>query len=287
MFLTGATGFLGRRVAKAFAASGWRVVGLARTKPSEQSRNVEFVAGDLLNPAAYRNAVSGCDAIVHLAAATGKHSPAEYSRTNRDGTAALVQAAENAGITKLLYISTIGVKFRDLSRYPYAKSKLEAEQVVKNSGLCWTIVRPTMIFGPGSPVLEGFRKLAALPWIPIFGSGRAAVQPISVDDLAGAIVKITESGGFSRQTMELGGPEVISVQDLIIRLRGPNKAKTIHLPAEPIAAFLALIEPVFRSLLPVTAGQLASFTNDGIAVPDAHLASLQAGMRTLDQMLLA
>ena len=98
--------------------------------------------GDLLDPAGYAAALAGCDAVLHLAAATGKQSRAEYLRVNRDGTEALVRQARQAGVSRFLFTSTVAVKFRDQFRYYYAQSKQEAEAVVTSSGLRWTIVAP-------------------------------------------------------------------------------------------------------------------------------------------------
>jgi NADH dehydrogenase len=156
------------------------------------------------------------------------------------------------------------------------------------SGLRWTIVRPTMIFGPGSPVLEGLRRLAALPVMPVFGNGRAPVQPIFVDDLAGAVAALLEEPASEGRTIEIGGPEVLSMERLLLRIRrklGIRNARLVHLPAGPTAAFLGLLEPVLRPLLPVTAGQLASLTSDGTAVPDSLVALWQSGWRKIDEML--
>ena len=283
VFLTGASGFLGRRVAERLAGRGWRVRALGRTKPAVESRNVEFIPGDLLQAEGWRDAMKGSDAVVHLAAATGKCAPAEYFRVNHDGTEAIVDAARRAGVGRLLLASTVAVKFRDVRRYYYAQSKQAAEKIVTGSGLEWTIVRPTMIFGRGSAVLAGLRRLAGLPVLPVFGDGRARVQPVFVDDLSDAITGLVEDGARER-VVEIGGAETVTIEELLLRLRramGKRDGRVMHLPAGALAAGLAFLEPVMRAVLPFTAGQLASFTNDGIAKDGAWT----AGMRNIDEML--
>jgi len=290
IFLTGATGFLGHHLLPRLAAGNHRIVCLCRKKSVEAPPgNVVFVTGDLLDRKSYAEAIAGCDIVVHVAAATGKHAPAEYFRVNRDGTEALVLEARRSGVRRFLHVSTIAVKFPDKSRYYYAQSKEEAEAVVSQSGMRWTIVRPTIIFGRGSPLIEGFSRLAALPVVPVFGNGRALVQPVFVDDLAACLATLLESGdAFDGQTVEVGGPDVLTIEDLLLRMRrasGGAVAPVMHLPARPIAACLGWVEPLLRPLLPITAGQLASFTNDGTVTPSPWLAEWHTRMKSLDETL--
>jgi nucleoside-diphosphate-sugar epimerase len=287
VLLTGASGFLGERLVRRLAADGYHVVCLGRRPPQPGSRNVEFIPGDLLDREACRRAMAGCHAVVHLAAATGKHRRVEHFRVNRDGTGAVVSEARRAGVRRFLFVSTIAAKFGDLSRYPYAQSKREAEQIVSASGLDWTIVRPTMIFGPGSPVLEGLRRLAGLPVVPVFGNGRAPVQPVFVDDLACALVAILGDPASTPRVIEIGGPDVRTVEELLLDLRGRmgiRGRRVVHLPMGPIQALLGVMEPLLLPWLPVTAGQLATFANDGTAAPDPLTAKWHSGMRKIGEM---
>lgn len=290
ILLTGANGFLGRRLLPLLGACSERkIFCLVRKKRSEsQQHNVEFILGDLLSGNAYAHALEGCDAVVHLAAATGKHAPEEYFRINRDGSKFLLAVAQRAGVRRFVHVSTIAVKFCDKSHYPYAQSKEQAETAVKQSRLRWTIVRPTIIFGKGAPVLDGLSRLAALPLIPVFGDGLTPVQPILADDLAASLVAMLEDESLIGRTIEIGGPEVVSIENLLLRIRcseGKGTAPVVHLPARPIAACLGLVEPWLRPLLPVTAGQLASFTNSGTISPDPWVEARQPGMKRVDEML--
>jgi len=290
IFLTGASGFLGRRLLFLLRACPDRkIFCLVRTKPTEiQPTNVECVLGDLLGSHNYEEKLAACDAVVHLAAATGKHAPEEYIRINRDGSKALIAAARRAGVRRFVHVSTIAVKFGDKSNYPYARSKEQAEIAVKQSSLHWTIVRPTMIFGEHAPVLDGLSRLAGLPLVPVFGDGSTPVQPILGDDLAASLMAILEDESLIGQTMEIGGPEVVSIENLLLRIRssmGKGGARVVHLPARPIAASLGWLEPWLRPLLPFTAGQLASFTNAGTISPDSWVEARQVGMKSVDEML--
>lgn len=287
VFLTGASGFLGERVLRRLAAGGYRLVCLGRHKPAFESRNVEFIPGDLLDRDACRRAMEGCQAAIHMAATTGKHRRAEHFRVNRDGTEAVVAEARRAGIARFLFVSTIAAKFGDLSCYYYGQSKREAEAVVAASGLEWTILRPTMIFGPGSAVLAGLRRLASLPVVPVFGNGHAPIQPVFVEDLACALAAILNDAAFTHRAIEIGGPEVRTIEELLLGLRGRmgiGNRRVAHLPLGPFRAALGAVEPLLLPWLPVTAGQLATFANDGTAAPDPLTAGWRTGMRKIDEM---
>ena len=289
IFLTGSSGFLGRHLLQELVDAHYHVICLGRTRPPDRSALVDFVEGDLLDFPAYRKALAGCEAVVHLAAATGKRSPAEYFRVNRDGTETLVNEARRAGVARFCHVSTIAAKFSDISHYHYAQSKLQAEAIVASSGLRLTIVRPTMIFGPGAPVLEGLKKLSALPLVPLFGSGRALVQPISVDDLARALLAIVRAGSMEG-IVEIGGPEIVRMDELLFRIRrnlGIANQRVLRLPTVATSACLAALEPLFRPWMPVTAGQLASFTNDGITNEDERVLPWQLKMHGINEMLEA
>jgi dihydroflavonol-4-reductase len=288
ILLTGASGFLGSSLVGRMADRPGRIVCFGHRKPAVSGSNVEFVSGDLLDAGRCRQAVVGCETMVHLAAATGKHRRAEYFRVNREGTGILLQQAREAGVKRVLYISTIAVNFADKFRYPYSESKQQAEALVRNSGLGWTIIRPTMIFGTGSPVQAGLQRLAMLPIVPIFGDGRVLVQPIFVEDMADVILDILDGNAFDGRTLEAGGPERLTIEDLLQRMRraaGLGNYRAMHLPLKLLSGCLAAMEPVFGPLLPITAGQLASFRNSGTAV-EGCIAARAKPMRSVDEMLL-
>lgn len=253
VFLTGATGFVGRPFAALLNARHVHVTALPRPE------------GDLLTPATYAAALRGADTVVHLAAVTGRAPDAEYARVNVQGTTALVRAARDAGVSRFLFCSTIAVTFPDRRHYPYAISKAEAEAVVADSGLRWTTVRPTIVAGPGSPVMSRLAALARLPVVPLFDGGRARVQPIHVDDLALLLDDVLQRDRFDGEVLEFGGPDVLSLRDLLGRLRGGRPARWLTIPTAPLRAALAIAEPILGARTPLSRGQLATFRFDGVA----------------------
>jgi NADH dehydrogenase len=288
VFVTGAGGFLGNRVLHHLVKKEIPTVCLVRGKaPDPPPPHTRFVSGDLLDPAGYAAALAGCDTVLHMAAVTGKQSPDGYMRVNRDGAGALLRQARTSGVRRFIFVSSVAAKFRDQFRYFYAQSKQQAEALVTASDLEWTIVRPTMILGKNSPVFASLARLAMLPVMPVFGDGRVPVQPVFVDDLAKCLAALVEEDGLHATKLEIGGPEVISMEDLLQRIRttsGKPAAPVVHLPVGPIARCLGLMEPVLLPLLPFTAGQLASFCNPGVTTPHPWLKGL-GRLTSINEML--
>jgi NADH dehydrogenase len=270
LFVTGASGYLGSRfLGEMNPAFFDRIYCLVRDRvPAARLPNLDIVRGDLTRPAAYRDALARCRTIVHMAALTGKNRKDDYFRANAEGTASLLETAVAAGVRNIYYVSSIAVKFSDLRRCYYAISKSKAEEMVRRSGLRYVILRPTMIFGKGAPVLGALARLAGLPVIPVFGDGRTPVQPVFVDDVAALMASTLEKDLFDNRVTEIGGPDVVAMETLLLHIRALLKRaapRIMHLPAAPVAALLGALEPLALPLLPFTAGQLASFTNAGTA----------------------
>jgi len=291
IFVTGAGGFLGSHVVARLAQDkNRRIVCLIRgSAPEGAPANVEYVRGDLLEPAGYAAGLGSCKAVLHMAAATGKCKRSEYLRVNRDGTEGLIRQARESGVTRFLFVSTVAAKFRDQYRYFYAESKQAAEAVVAQSGLRWTTVRPAMILGKHAPVLDSLARLAALPIVPVFGDGRVPVQPVFVDDLADCLVALLDQEKICENAVvEIGGPEVLSIEELVLRIRsaaGKPSAPVLHLPVGALARCLGWMEPFLLPLLPFTAGQLASFSNAGTTAPHPWVAERQNRMSGIGEML--
>jgi NADH dehydrogenase len=269
--VTGAAGFLGRRVLGALKARGDRVVAIDRVAKPVEGEDATWVTADLLDPSSYEAALAGVECVLHLAAITGKAPPAAYRRVNVEATEALLGAAKRAGVRRFVLVSSIAVAFPDRRHYPYADSKAAAEALVRDSGLAWTIVRPTMILGSGSPIQAALAKLATLPVSPMFGSGKRLVQPVDVSDVARLLAALAHEPDAAGATVEVGGPTSYTLNELYARLRAHDGAagsvRLVHLPVGPIRALLALVEAPLLPVLPLTAGQLASFVNDSVAAP--------------------
>lgn len=304
LLITGAGGFLGKHLLAKLDSSKYRKIYCLERKQEDVQlpenddgttpENIEIIEGNLLDTSSYQETLKEVDSVFHMAALTGKVKPQDYFKVNAYGTMLLLDRCKEAKIKNFLFISSIAVAFRNKHRYFYAHSKEQAENYVKSSGLNFTILRPTMIMGKGSPVFEGLSRLAGLPVIPVFGKGDPLIQPIHVEDMAKVLRNIEETSRYHGETLEVGGPEKLSIEDFmkkIARARrgGDNESsappRTLHLPVGLIAFFLSILERVVYGLLPLTVGQLASFRNDGTAEKNTLTSKLFPFMKGMDEIV--
>jgi nucleoside-diphosphate-sugar epimerase len=291
LFLTGGTGFIGRRLLARIAEErSYRLRTLTRRvdRSNRAHDRLEVVAGDLLEPATYAKALGGIDTVLHLAATTGRAAPRDYFEVNVRGTGALLDACARAGVRRIVYVSSIAATYPDKTAYYYAQSKQMAEEVVRKSGLNYLIVRPTIVLGSDSPVWRSLRTLAGLPVMPLFGDGSARVQPIDVDDV---VTLLTSMMGMTRlpdAAVDLGGRDVVTFLALLKRIRRRLRGRDsgiVQVPVNQIIGLLAGAERWARPFLPVTAGQLSAFVNDSVAGHDTLVTNNVPGMRGIDEML--
>ena len=291
LFLTGATGFVGRRVVRLLAASGYSDVrllvrdpargqGLGDTPPAWR-----IVRGDLDRPAEWSSHLASAETVLHLASSTGKVRRREHFNTIVGGTERLLDAAKAAGVRRFLFVSSVAAGFANRRYYHYADAKAAAEALVSRSAFDWLIVRPTMVLGPDSPVLTGLKKLAMLPLPIMFGPGTDPVEPIAVDDLAALLVAALEVRPWGGRTITVGGPDRITTEELLGRIRGSGQ-RFMHLPLAPLRELLGVLEPVLFPVMPLTAGQLATFANSSVGDASEFTARLAAPRTHLSDMLV-
>jgi len=294
VLITGTSGFVGNRLLERLQPNEFaRICCLSRRVSNTMHRlaarpEVACYSTEIPGVPAPDEAFAGIDTVIHLAATTGKAAPATYTVVNADGTRALVQQCVRCGVRNLLFVSTIAARFADISRYYYAQSKRAAEAAVAASGLRYLIVRPTLVVGPGGGAWEGLLRLAKLPVTPVFGDGQTQIQPIQVDDLVDSLLTIVHEDLFTNDLVELGGPEPIRIEDFLRRIRqalGRRTGPLLHLPLGLCRRTLGLLEGFLRPLLPVTAGQLSTFSEDGTVQGNPLFQRLAPRMKRIDEML--
>ncbi len=266
LFVTGATGFVGRRLTHRLAEAGQREVRYLVRSPDHTAGPGQTVVGDLRRPGPWTAALQGVDTVVHLAALTGKASAGAHHAASVTATQLLLDAARRHQVRRFLFVSSIAAGYTDRRHYHYAEAKAAAETLVRESGLETLIVRPTLILGPGSPVAANLRRLATLPIPVTFGAGRT-VQPVHVDDVVDALLAALASPDWPTDPIELGGPEVLPITELMAAFRvraGQSPRAPIRIPIEPLRTILAACEPLLLPVLPFTAGQLAAFSNPAV-----------------------
>ena len=186
--ITGATGFVGSAVLDAALAEGHLVRALARREQAPRA-GVEWVRGDLGDTGALAALVAGADAVVHVAGLTNTPDPAQFEIANVTGTAHVIAAMAEAGLRRLVLVSSLAAREPKLSAY--GASKARAETLVEASGLDWTIVRPPGVYGPRDvDYLEMFRT-AKWGFVPLPPGGASSI--IHADDLARLLVTLAAS----------------------------------------------------------------------------------------------
>ena len=191
--ITGATGFVGGATLDAALQKGHSVRALTRREVTPRER-VTWVKGTLDRIEALSELVEGCDAVIHIAGLTNTPNPGRFDEANVTGTANMLEAAEEAGIARFVFVSSLSAREPRLSAY--GASKARAEQLVAASGLDWTIVRPPGVYGPGDKDYLDLFKAAKLGVVPVPREGRSSL--IHVEDLARLLVALVPVNAMTR-----------------------------------------------------------------------------------------
>lgn len=245
ILVTGGTGFVGRGVVEEVRRQGYPVRVLSRSEPPRGLAE-EWVQGDVTDPEALLRAAAGCRAVVHLVAIRREWRERTFDAVTAEGARNAVRAAREAGVERFLHMSALGLT--DRPDTGYMRAKAAAEAAVRESGLAWTIFRPSFIVGPGGFVEEYGRLIRRSPLVPIPGGGRFQVQPVARRDVATAFVRALKVSGSVGRTYDLAGPERTTFEgfiDLIMDAMGRRKAK-VRVPLavmRPAAAILQRLTP--------------------------------------------
>src|SRR5260370_19711627 len=199
ILITGATGYIGRHLVARLVAQGERPRCLVRNKERSATilpaDKVEFVQGATTEAATLGDAVEVVDRIIHadfLTADRKESAGNSYEKTNVQGTTNLVKAAKEAGVTRFIEISGLGTKPDKPGSY--MQGRYLAEKALMESGLEWTIIRPSVLFGKGAPFIKGLVELIqTAPVLPLIGGGKTMFQRIYVEDVVSVIVAVLEN----------------------------------------------------------------------------------------------
>jgi uncharacterized protein YbjT (DUF2867 family) len=218
VLVTGASGFVGSAVIRRLLADSYPVTALTHRRELSPAEGLRRVAGNLLDAATLDRALDGCRAVIHLVGIIREipRKGITFQRLHFQGTRAVVAAASRAGVRRFVQMSALGA--RADAPAEYHRTKHQAEECVRNSGLDWTIFRPSMIVGPGGEFWEMEKAWArgrAAPFVfmPYFGAGLLGtggagnIQPVFVEDVARAFVEALENPKAIGQIYSLGGNE--------------------------------------------------------------------------------
>jgi uncharacterized protein YbjT (DUF2867 family) len=218
----GGTGFLGTRLVARLIKEGHRVTVLSRDR--EQHKHLLVLPGlTLENCDVYREAqlserLRGKDVVINLVGILNERgfSGAGFRRAHTELTQGVLLAVRSAGVPRLLQVSALKAA-ADAPSY-YLRSKGEAERLIRDANfpLDWTIFQPSVMFGPGDSFLNRFAGLlAAVPLAFPLAKPNARFQPVLVDDVIEALLRCLHGGACSRQTYQLGGPQIYTLREII------------------------------------------------------------------------
>jgi len=273
--VTGASGLVGTHVCAELARAGWKIRAVVRDTRKAAERlghlPLELRVGDIRNLDSMRAAMNGAGAVVHLAAVAIEKAGDSYEASNTDGTRVLLDSARSEGVHRLVYMSQNGSDSK--SPFPFLKSKGLAEDAVKSSTLKWTVLRPSVIFGPEDEFVNVLARLVRLSPIvfPVPGGGVARFQPVSVDDVARAVAKVLGDEKTIGKSYALGGPTPLSLRQMTERiLIAMNTSRVlVGIPVSALRPVVALAGNLLPNP-PVTTGLLDLLAIDNV-IPENDL----------------
>ena len=285
----GATGFLGRRLVRELAASGWRVRVVARHPqaieiPETDSAQLEFCTADICDETSVASAVDGAQAVVNAVSLYVERGDLTFDALHVKGAERLARKSLLAGVKSLLHVSGIGSDPESRSALIRAKGEGEKE-VAKQFPGAW-IVRPSVMIGAGDSFLSNLELLTRSPVVPLFGAGKVRSQPAAVDDVAAAIARLAERESQAGTVLEFGGGEILSYRQAVRIVCSHLGRRRLLLPL-PMTVWKILAGTM--SILPnppLTIDQLYLLASDNVADPDRDgFAQLGMQPRSLSGLL--
>lgn len=270
IMVTGGTGFVGSNIVRLLVKKGQNVRCLVRESSPRNvldGLDVKFCTGDILVPGTLKEALQDIDTVIHLVGIIKEIRGATFERIHTEGTKNILEAARNAGIKKYIHMSALGTRPGGLSRYH--KTKWLAEEAVRNSGLKYVILRPSIICGADDEFVNMFAKMIRQTFItriiPVIGKGESRMQPIYVGDVAHCFYEAAVNDNISNKTYEIGGPDAISFNEILDTItKVMQKARfKIHLPMTLFKPIAFLMEKTLKDP-PLNRDQLIMLREDNV-----------------------
>ncbi|SKA16484.1 NADH dehydrogenase [Trichlorobacter thiogenes] len=266
IFIAGGTGFVGGHLTAELLQRGHELVLLAHGNAGSGNSGISFIKGDVTDPSSYQQSMKGCDAVINLVGII-REFPAKgitFERLHVEATASMVQATQHAGVLRYLQMSALGTRLDAVSGYH--RTKWRGEEIVRGSGLAWTIFRPSLIFGPKDAFVNMLAaNLRLAPVMPTMGDGNYRLQPIHGADVARCYAEALEKPETAGQTFELCGEDRLTYRELLDAIAEAMGKGHPWKPALP----LSLMKPVIKALqrisaFPITLDQLQMLLEENI-----------------------
>jgi uncharacterized protein YbjT (DUF2867 family) len=226
--ITGGTGFVGWHLAERLLNDGHEVLIISRSAKlgntpvpqkarEEWSGRLTFFAGDLSDPVVLAEAFRDCDAVAHCAGINREIGLRSFQRIHVEGTRHVVEAAKRAGVRRIVLMSFL--RARPNCGSPYHESKWAAEEVVRNSGLEYTIVKAGMVYGSGDHMLDHLsHAFYTLPLLATVGLQEKAIRPLAIDDLVRVLTAALVEARLPNKTIAITGAEELLLSEAVRRV---------------------------------------------------------------------
>jgi uncharacterized protein YbjT (DUF2867 family) len=305
ILVTGGSGFIGSHIVQRLKEDGRNVRVLIRNREHAEREgrlkdlDLEWFEGDVLEPETLYKAMQGVEAVVHTVAIAIEKGERTFEKINEQGTVNVVDAAARANVKRLINLSQLGAE--PSVPYRFMASKGKAQVYVANSELDWTAFRPSVVWGPEDEFANTFARLVPLtPFIfPIIGDESTRFQPVWVGDVAQAIASSIDDPKTIKKELELGGPEILTLEEIERRILEGVKARRlfIRFPLPLLRMIVALMEtllpspPVTRNLLELLAvnnvtiqNALPNFVSNPRPFTPENIASYMLSFRVKDTL---
>lgn len=266
IFIAGGTGFVGAHLIGALSDKGHELKLLVHARRSRMADGIDQIVGDVTSPETFEQAVDGCDAVINLVGII-REFPSRgitFERLHVQTTANMLTATRKAGIRRYLQMSALGTRPDAQSRYH--RTKFRAEELVRSSGLEATILRPSIIYGPGDAFITMLaRQLRLAPIMPVIGSGTYRLQPIHVEDVARCFALALEMPVTVGHCYELCGDNRLSYVELLDTVASAMGKSAPFKPRLPLG-LMRMIIPIMQRVpqFPITMDQLQMLIEENI-----------------------
>jgi NADH dehydrogenase len=246
--ITGGTGFVGRHLSQHLISLGHQPVLLARGRDTRHPPASTVIQTDLSDPALLAEAIRGCDAIAHCAGINREAGPQTYRRVHIEGTRNIIEAARLAGVPRILMLSFL--RARPDCGSPYHESKFQAEELLRQSGLDYTILKAGMIYGRGDHMLDHLsHTIFTLPLFATVGFQEQPIRPVAIRDVTHIIAAALTEGRLSRQTVFVLGPETLLLSEAVRRVAATLNRRVWILPAPVV--FHRILAAIFERTMAI------------------------------------
>jgi uncharacterized protein YbjT (DUF2867 family) len=276
ILIAGGTGFVGGGIVRELARRGKPVAVLTHSTARAKrfpGLDLDFREGDVTRPESLALAMHGVESVV--GSQQFPNSPIEnpsegytFEKVDAEGTENLVRAAKAAGVKRYVYLSGAGAAPEGPHWF---RAKWRAETAVRESGLTYTILRPSWVYGPEDRSLNRFLSMSRfLPFVPLIGNaGKQRMQPVFIDDVGRAVAESLDNPAAADQIFELGGPDVMSMTDVVrTALQVAGRKRLLLSSPKPVMKLVASVLQ-FAPGRPLTPDAVEFITGDALGDPAA------------------